>query len=64
MCNIKIISNIVVRNILIIKVMIKKKVYCFKLTFLLINFIRFMLFKNVYTTHVLKKLIIFSNVLT
>ena len=64
MCNIKIILNIIVCNILIIKIIIKKKVYCFELTFLLINFIRFMLFKNVYTAHVLKKLIIFSNVLT
>ena len=44
--------------------MIKKKVYRFELTFLLIDFIRFILFKNVYAAHVLKKLIIFSNVLT
>ena len=64
MCDIKVISDIVVRNTLITKIIIEKKTYCFKLTFSLINFIRFMLFENVYITHVLKKLITFSNVLT
>ena len=64
MCDIEVISNIIVRNVLITKVIIKKKVYRFKSTFLLMNLIRFMLFKNVYAMHVLKKLIIFLNVLT
>ena len=64
MCDIETILNIVVRNALITKIIIKKKAYRFESTFLLINFIRFMLFENVYTTHVLKKLIISSNVLT
>ena len=64
MCNIKTISNIVIRNTLITKAIIKKKTYCFESIFLLINLIRFMLFENVYTTYVLKKLITSSNVLT
>ena len=64
MCDIKAILDIVIRNILIAKIIIEKKAYCFKSTFLLMNFIRFMLFENVYIAHVLKELIIFSNVLT
>ena len=54
MYNIKVILNIIVCNILIIKIIIKKKIYCFKLIFLLINFIRFMLFENIYITHVIR----------
>ena len=64
MCDIETISNIVARNVLITKIIIEKKTYCFESAFSLINFIRFMLLENVYTTHVLKKLITFSNVLT
>ena len=64
MCDIEAISNIAVRNVLIAKVMIEKKAYCSESTSSLINLIRFMLLENVYTTHVLKKLTTFSNVLT
>ena len=64
MYNTKIILDIAVRNVLITKIMIEKKAYRFESIFSLMNFIRFILFENVYATHVLKKLIIFSNVLT
>ena len=64
MCDIETILNIVARNILITKVIIGKKAYRFESIFSLMNFIRFMLFENAYATYVLKKLIIFSNVLT
>ena len=64
MCDIEAISNIVVRNVLITKAMIEKKAYRFESTFSLMNFIYFMLLEDVYATHVLKKLTIFSNVLT
>ena len=64
MCNIEAISNIAARNALIAKIIIEKKTYRFESISLLISFIRFMLLENVYTTHVLKELITFSNVLT
>ena len=64
MCGIEAILDIAARNALITKVMIEKKTYRFKSAFSLMNLIRFMLFENVYAAHVLKKLTIFSNVLT
>ena len=64
MCNIEVILNIIVRNALITKIIIEKKTYRFESAFSLMNLIRFMLFENAYAAHVLKKLTIFSNVLT